>query len=207
MLSPVTSGAVGGNGEDTPTLPTTPTTTAPASTTTTTVNSGGTTTTTTPGGIINTSCVFTKVVPVGTTYTLIVTCLFAPNSIVNITYDGTTYLTNLVVPASGVLTEVFKVTGDPVITLNGGPKKTYAFGATNTYVASGTNPEGGTNVATTYITTNPPATGNGTLAFTGADLMATIIGGVVLLIMGVALTIYARRRAERNAVAASSLSI
>jgi hypothetical protein len=36
------------------------------------------------------------------------------------------------------------------------------------------------------------------LAFTGADLAATIIGGLALLIMGAVLTLYARRRATRN---------
>jgi len=75
------------------------------------------------------------------------------------------------------------------------------FGAVNTFVATGANSTGGTNVATTLVTIPAPATAaSSSLAFTGADLGATIVGGAALLAMGFALVMFARRRGERSAV-------
>jgi hypothetical protein len=151
-----------------------------------------------PPTLSNTNCSFSEVVDTGSTLALQVSCVFAPNSSVNITANGAQYLVTTV-GSSGVLTENFVAKGDPTLTLNGGPALTVAFNAITTFVATGTNPSGGTNTATTLVTTPTSAvsaTQSAPLAFTGADLLATIVSGIALLISGALLTIYARRRAR-----------
>jgi hypothetical protein len=159
-----------------------------------------------PPPIVNTDCSFSQVIDVGSSFTLQVSCTFAADSSIVVTLNGSVYATFKTV--SGILTETFKVT-DPHISMNGGPSVATNFGAVNSFVAAGTNPSGGTNVATTLISiptaaaATPTAT-TGPLAFTGADLAATIIGGLALLVMGGLLTVYARRRATRNASAVTA---
>jgi hypothetical protein len=154
-----------------------------------------------PPTITPTSCSFSQVVDVGTSYTTTATCTFEPGTPIIITLNGVAYST-AVAPASGIFTWVVVVTGDPDIALSGDPAVAAAFGATETFVASGTNPAGATNTATAIITIPTSAAVSSTsttapLAFTGADIAATVFGGVALLIMGIALTVFARRRAGR----------
>lgn len=159
-----------------------------------------------PTTLANTSCSFSEVVDTGSSLALQVTCLFAPNSSVNITANGVQYLVTTV-GSSGVFTEDFVVKSDPSLTLNGGPALTVAYNAITTFVATGTNPGGGTNTATTLVTiptSAVSATQSGPLAFTGADLLATIVSGIALLVAGTLLTIYARRRARAQLQMASA---
>jgi hypothetical protein len=60
---------------------------------------------------------------------------------------------------------------------------------------SGSNGSGSTTPTTI---TKAAAKSSGTLAFTGADILATIVGGLVLLAVGILLVIYARRRSARG---------
>jgi hypothetical protein len=147
-----------------------------------------------------TSCSSTQSINVGGSATVTLTCAFAPNSVVTLTFNGAAFCT-VTVPASGILTEVFTVTDGPHITVSGCPTVAATFGATNTFVATGTNPGGGQNVATTLVTVPAPAAAatasTGPVAFTGADLAATVVGGAALLAMGFALVFFARRRSGR----------
>jgi hypothetical protein len=149
-----------------------------------------------PPPTIPTSCSNSQSVSVGASATVTASCTFAPGSTITITLNGAAYST-ATAPASGVFTETFTAT-DPHIALNGGPAVETAFGATNTFVASGVNADGASNVSTTLVTI--PATGTTTssspLAFTGADLAAVVVGGALLLAMGFALVMFARRRGE-----------
>jgi hypothetical protein len=155
-----------------------------------------------------TSCSAGAVVAVGSTYTLTSTCQFEPGSLITVTLNGSSYDT-LTAPASGFLIEIIAVT-DPHISLNGGPRDLASYVGNETFVATGTNPAGATNTVTTVITipsaSAPAATGTGTLAFTGADLVATVVGGLAFLIMGMLLTVFARRRATAHNSVVQTLS-
>ncbi len=156
-----------------------------------------------PPSNLNTSCSFSQVIDVGGSATVNATCTFAPGSTITISYNGAAYAT-ATAPASGVFTEVFTVASDPTVSLNGGPAEAATFGATETFVASGTNPSGGTNVVTTYVTiptAAATASSTGALAFTGADIAATVGAGVALLAMGFAMVMLARRRGDRGHIA------
>jgi hypothetical protein len=165
------------------------------------------TTPTTP----NTSCSATTVIDVGSSLTYQVTCLFAPNAAVAVTADGSAYSTGTAAP-SGVFTEVFTVSSDPTVSMGGGPGVPVQFGDPTAFVATGLNPQGGTNTATTLVVTPAPATAAATLAaetstgaplaFTGADLAAAVIGALVLLVLGTFIVFIARRRAGRRFSAA-----
>jgi hypothetical protein len=146
-----------------------------------------------PPVVAATSCSVAQAVAVGNTFTFNATCTFAPGSTITVTLNGVFYET-LTAPSSGVFTETIVVT-DPHISLNGGPAEAAAYGATETFVATGTNASGASNTSTAIITIPSAASSSG-LAFTGADLAATMIGGATLLLMGIAATTYARRRAR-----------
>jgi hypothetical protein len=164
------------------------------------------TTPTTP----NTNCSASTVVDVGGSLSYQVTCLFAPNSAVAVSANGSSYGTGTA-GSSGVFTENIMVSGDPDVTMNGGPGVPVQFGDPTAFVATGLNPQGGTNNATTMVDTPAPGAAAATLAattaataplaFTGADLAAAVIGGLVLLALGTITVLYARRRAGRRIAA------
>jgi hypothetical protein len=74
--------------------------------------------------------------------------------------------------------------------------------------ATGTGPSGGINPATGTGPSDPCATPGacssgataGTLAFTGADLLALIVGALFLLAMGTLLVVFTRRRAMHQRI-------
>ena len=149
---------------------------------------------------LNTNCSFSAAVNLNTTVTVTVTCKFAPGAAISVSLNGAAYL-KTTAPASGILVETFTAT-DPHISMNGGPAVATNAGATNTFVATGANPGGGTNTATTLVTI--PATGAAAaaastpaaagLAFTGADIMAMVIGALALLALGFLILTLTRRR-------------
>jgi hypothetical protein len=157
-----------------------------------------------PPTLIPTSCSNSQTVSVGGSATVTDSCTFAPGTTITITLNGAAYST-ATAPASGVFTETFTAT-DPHIAMNGGPAVETAFGATNTFVATGTNASGASNVATTLVTIPAAAstTSSSSLAFTGTDLAATVVGGAALLAMGFALVMFARRRGELIAVTSNA---
>jgi hypothetical protein len=159
------------------------------------ISSGAPAGATYPPPTIPTNCSSSGSVAVGSSTTITASCAFKPGSTISITLNGAAYST-ATAPASGLFTETFSAT-DPHIALNGGPAVATGFGETNTFVASGVNADGASNVATTLVTI--PAAGttpSSSLAFTGADLAATVVGGLALLAMGFALVMFARRRGE-----------
>ena len=163
---------------------------------------------------IGTSCSFAESMGVGSVISVSVTCNFDPGSTITITLNGAAYGT-ATAPATGTFVETFAATAGPSVSLNGGPAVATTYGAVNTFVASGTNPGAGTNVATTLVTITPagvvsspatatpgtatatasatPVTSSG-LAFTGADIAAMVIGGLGLVAIGVVIVISSRRR-------------
>jgi hypothetical protein len=128
------------------------------------------------------------------------TCAFAPNSQVTLAYAGS-QLTPVTTDSSGLISLAISAK-DPEISINGGAYQSAVYGL-NTITASGTNPAGGANTATFVIdlvtvsvATSASSTSGG-LAFTGADLAAMVIGGLILVALGTAAVAYARRRGQR----------
>jgi hypothetical protein len=147
----------------------------------------------------NTSCSVSVSVVLRTTITVTVTCTFAPGKTITITLNGAPYST-ATAPASGVLIETFTAT-DPHISLNGGPAVATSYDAVNTFVATGANPSGGTNTATTLVTIPSPAAAAAPtsataqpFAFSGADIAAMTIGGLALIALGFVFVVFSRRR-------------
>ncbi len=99
---------------------------------------------------IGTSCSFAKTMSVPSSVTISVTCRFLPGSPIKITLNGAAYST-ATAPPSGTFIETITTTNPHSIALNGGPKVSIPLLAINTFVASGVNPLGATNVATTMV--------------------------------------------------------
>jgi hypothetical protein len=148
-----------------------------------------------PPTTVGTTCSVSASISVGRTATIDPTCAFAPGSAVTVTLNGSAYA-KVIAPSTGRLAETFAAT-DPHIALNGGAARPTQFGEANIFVASGTNPAGAPNVATTLVTI--PAAGSTALAdsgvaVTGSYLMARIMGGLALLALAFLILTFARRR-------------
>lgn len=128
------------------------------------------------------------------------TCAFAPSSTVTINFQGSALTTMTADPTSGLISLAVSAT-DPHLAVNGGAAQTAVFGV-NTITATGTNASGASNTATFLVDLEQPAgaaTGSGSsggLAFTGADLAALIAAALALILLGTAVVLYTRRRAE-----------
>lgn len=114
------------------------------------------------------------------------------------------------VPVNGVLTEAGhanargdgcgfgKVTiGDPHISVNNGAPVAVTFGAT-VMEATGVNRAGQTVTDTIdipIVASSRPMSSSSGLGFNGADIMATIVGGLALIALGYLILTFVRRRA------------
>jgi hypothetical protein len=127
------------------------------------------------------------------------TCTYADNTPVTVTFGGAT-VANVTSGATGLINLTF--TGkDPEISVNGGAFSSAVYGV-NTFTAVGKNASGSTNTATFLVDLEAPvstaaATSSGGLAFTGADLLALIAAALVLILLGVGVVLYTRRRADK----------
>lgn len=174
---------------------TTTTTTAP--TTTATTGAPGT-----PTNPIPVSTGATVTIVIGNGATVISVAGFAAGSTATITIDGQVVSLKIIANAQGELLVTFTIT-DPHIVINGSTPIVANTGA-NSVTLSGTGPSG--NVITKTFTVNIPATAatttssssSSSLAFTGADIAATVVGGLALIAMGTLLVVLTRRRAHRQ---------
>jgi hypothetical protein len=161
---------------------------------------------------------------IGTHFT-IEACGFMPNTTAQFTYNGP-HLGVFVVDKAGCITIKLNVF-DPHVTINGGPLEP-ANWTGNTIVATDTgantaqrtytlifnilqpggsqNNQGGNQGGNGQGNQNggtqgggPAASGPGSLAFTGSNLLATAIGGLAMLVAGTLLVVLTRRRSQRNA--------
>jgi hypothetical protein len=141
-----------------------------------------------------TSCSTSETISVGGSSTVAVSCAFAPGAAITITVNGNFYGTGIA-PASGTFVETFRVT-DPHISLNDNTAVSTGYGATDAFVATGLNPAGDPNTATTFVTVPglPVFTGSTGLAFTGADIIALVIGSFALIALGFLVLVFSRRR-------------
>jgi hypothetical protein len=170
----------------------------PGSTTTTTAP----TTTTTPPSVVVVTNGSTVTITVGGT-TSVSLGGFAPGStMTSVTINGVVVTVSLAADASGNLIFAIVVT-DPHISINGSAPIPAVVG-NNSITLTGTQPDG-TTVTKTILVSIPTAGttaagtssngSSGTLAFTGADIAATVVGGLALLAAGTLLVIFTRRRA------------
>jgi hypothetical protein len=132
---------------------------------------------------------------VGSTFTE-TACGFAvttPPGTVTFTVDGGT-LTASSEPVGddGCVTFTGTVT-DPHLSIDGGPAIEIAYG-NSTITASGIGPNGNTVTATFTVPVAAAAAPSTPLAFTGADIMAMVIGGLALVALGFLVVTFARRR-------------
>jgi hypothetical protein len=172
-------------------------------TTTTTIPAS--TTTTTPPNVVIVTNGSTVTITVGGTTTVSLSG-FAPGStITSVAINGVVVTISLVTDASGNLVFSIVVT-DPHISINGSAPIPAVYG-NNSLTITGIQPDGTTVTKTLLISvptpvaaaaTTPSSSGSGTLAFTGADIAATVVGGLALLAAGTLLVIFTRRRAGQR---------
>jgi hypothetical protein len=132
-------------------------------------------------------------------------CDFASGSSVGLTYNGTT-LPALTAPSGGAVTLSGGATDPPHIALNGGAAMVATWND-NEVVLTGTTTSGASDTVTFVIDLVQPAKAataatagagsSGTLAFTGADLLALVLAALALILLGSGTVYYTRRRAER----------
>jgi hypothetical protein len=164
---------------------------------------------TSPGGTSTGPCAATVIIPSGNT-TVVVLTGCAPSSTFSITIAGVATGITVNSDAAGNITLTNVVTGDPYLSVNGSKPILTKYGtdlaSSNTVTltnASG-GPGGTENVIIPNIVTaalGSSSGSGGTLAFTGADLLALIVGGLFLLAMGTLLVVFTRRRANRQQLA------
>ena len=180
-------------------------------TTTVTTPPGGTTS---PGGSSSGSCASTVTVPSGNTTVVVLTGCTA-SSTFSITIAGVASGVTVNSDPSGNITLTNVVTGDPFLSVNGSKPIPTKYGtdlasSNPVTLTNASGAPGGTenviipNIVTAALgTAGSSGTGGsaGTLAFTGADLLALIVGALFLLAMGTLLVVFTRRRASRHQVA------
>ena len=173
----------------------------------------GTTTTTVappvgtpPGVTITLGCGGSETIGVGATDTVELTGC-TPGATYTITIDGASTGLTVTDDGSGDATLVISVT-DPHISVDGSTPEPAVVG-NNAVVLT---PTSGTGPTLTDIVVIPAATTtaasgtssggsggtvatSGSLAFTGADIAATVVGGIALLAIGTLLVVFTRRRA------------
>jgi hypothetical protein len=132
---------------------------------------------------------------VGSTFTE-TACGFAPpppTNVVTLTIDGGTLgSTTEDAGSDGCITFTGTVT-DPHLSVDGGTPVEVAYG-NSTVTASGVGPTGATVTATFTVPIAAAAAPASPLAFTGADIMAMVIGGLALVALGFLVVTFARRR-------------
>jgi hypothetical protein len=110
---------------------------------------------------------------------------------------------------AGNVTLTIAVSGDPDVSVNGSTPVPTTYGANTVTLANTSGGAGGTvNVNIPNATTSALGTSGssgsgssgGSLAFTGADLLALIVGALFLLAMGTLLVVSTRRRASHQQV-------
>ncbi len=136
-------------------------------------------------------------------------CEYNPNSDVSLAINGVNNQSTTS-NGTGCVTFMLSVT-DPHISINGATPVAVNFGTSNV-TASGTGNNGAPFVFTLSVlipntsTSANSATSSGSgasgsssgLAFTGADVAATVAGGVLLLGLGTAMVLLTRRRSGRH---------
>lgn len=172
---------------------TTTTTTAPA-----TIHSGVLGSTTNPIVVTTGS---TVTIPIGNGSTTISIAGFAPGSTAKVSVNGVTLTITITANAQGDMLLTFTIT-DPHMSINGSTPIPVNFGA-NTIAVSGTDPSGAAvtktftvTIPSTAVSTTTTSSPSSSLAFTGADIAATVVGGLALLALGTLLVVFTRRRSS-----------
>ena len=129
-----------------------------------------------------------------------------PNSTFSISIAGVATGVTVNSDSAGNVTLTNAVTGDPFLSVNGSKPVSTIYGTNTVSLTNTSGGAGGTeyviipNVLTAALSTGGTG-GGGTLAFTGADLLALIVGALFLLAVGTLLVVFTRRRANQQQVA------
>jgi hypothetical protein len=170
----------------------------PGTTTVTTVPGG-----TTPGGGSSAPCASSVTVVSGTTVVVTLTGC-PPNSAFSISIAGVSTGIAVTSDASGTITLTNVASGDPFLSVNGSTPVSTKYGPNTVTLTNLAGGAGGTeivtipNVLTAALSTGGSGGSSGTLAFTGADLLALVVGAVFLLGTGTLLVVFTRRRASHQ---------
>jgi hypothetical protein len=125
---------------------------------------------------------------------------------------NSTFSLNVVGVATGVLVNsdsagnvtLTNVVSDPHLSVNGSTPEPSVYGSNTVTLVNTSGGPGGLeyvltpNASTAALGTGGSGGSSGTLAFTGADLLALIVGALFLLAMGTLLVVFTRRRASHQ---------
>jgi hypothetical protein len=128
-----------------------------------------------------------------------------PNSTYSITVVGV--VTGLTVNSDGSGTVTLtNAVSDPHLSVNGSTPEPSVYGSNTVTLTNTKGGSGGAeyviipNATTAAIGSGGTNGSSGTLAFTGADLLALIVGALFLLLMGTLLVVFTRRRASHQQI-------
>jgi hypothetical protein len=105
--------------------------------------------------------------------------------------------------SSGSIT-LNNVVSDPHLSVNGSAPEPSVYGTNTVNLVNASGGPGGTeyvitpNASTAALGSGSSSGSAGTLAFTGADLLALIVGALFLLTAGTLLVVFTRRRASQQ---------
>jgi hypothetical protein len=140
-------------------------------------------------------------IPVGTTKSTVLSGC-AVSSTFSLTVAGVATGVTANSDSSGTVTLTNAVT-DPHLSVNGSTPEPSIFGSNTVTLTNTSGGAGGTEYviipnATTAALGSGSSGSAGTLAFTGADLLALIVGALFLLAAGTLLVVFTRRRASQQ---------
>jgi hypothetical protein len=170
----------------------------PGTTTVTTVTG-----TTIPGGGTQ-PCVSTVTVYTGNSAGVVLTGC-SPNSTYSVSIDGVAAGVTANSDGAGNVTLTIAAS-DPHLSVNGSTPVPATYGSNTVTLANTSGGAGGTvnvnipNATTSALGTSGSGSSGGSLAFTGADLLALIIGALFLLATGTLLVVFTRRRASHQQI-------
>jgi hypothetical protein len=137
--------------------------------------------------------------PVGQSFSATL-CGYASGAIVSVEINGQTE-SSATADSSGCVT-LSGVVSDPHVSVDGGTPIAVTTGATDVITGAGVNSAGQTITGTATLivaaaatpASSTTGTGSSGLAFTGADIMAMVVGGLGLIALGFLTLTFSRRR-------------
>jgi hypothetical protein len=153
-----------------------------------------------PSGGGSTQADATSSIAVGSSAVVVLTC--TANATYSVSIDGVA--SSVTVPADSTGTVTLTIAAsDPHLSVNGSTPEPTTYGSNTVTLANTAGGDGATvDVNIPNATTAALGTGgsSGSLAFTGAELLALIIGALFLLATGTLLVVFTRRRTRQQQI-------
>lgn len=132
---------------------------------------------------------------------MVLTC--TPNATYSVSIDGVASSVPVPADSTGMVTLTIAASDGPHLSVNGSTPEPTTYGSNTVTLANTAGSDGATvDIIIPDATTAALGTGgsSGSLAFTGAELLALVIGALLLLATGTLLVVFTRRRTRQQQI-------